>query len=73
MTATAIPVRRQLHPPEIAASPFPYNAGSLLSVDDLTLDAISHLLTRATVLEIEDPLAARASALAQAARGAAVL
>ncbi len=54
MTATAIPVRRQLHPPKIAASPFPYNAGSLLSVDDLTLDAISHLLMRATVLESMD-------------------
>jgi aspartate carbamoyltransferase catalytic subunit len=54
MTATATPVRRQLHPPKITASPFPYNSGSLLSVDDLTLDTVSQLLKRATVLESMD-------------------
>ena len=54
MTATAAPVRRQLHPPPLAPSPFPYNPGSLLSVNDLSLDAISHLLTRATELESMD-------------------
>ncbi|MGA8671343.1 MAG: aspartate carbamoyltransferase catalytic subunit, partial [Terracidiphilus sp.] len=58
MTAAAIaaPVRRQLHPPPVAASPFPYNKGSLLSVQDLTLDAVSHLLARASALENMDPL-----------------
>jgi aspartate carbamoyltransferase catalytic subunit len=56
MTATATPVRRQLHPPPVAPSPFPYNPGSLLSVQDLDLKAVSHLLTRATELEKLDPL-----------------
>ncbi len=58
MTAAAIaaPVRRQLHPPPVAPSPFPYNKGSLLSVQDLTLDAVSHLLARASALENMDPL-----------------
>ncbi|HVZ83380.1 MAG TPA: aspartate carbamoyltransferase catalytic subunit [Terracidiphilus sp.] len=55
MTATATPVRRQLHPPPAPASAFPYNPGSLLSVNDLSLEAISHLLARATVLEGMDP------------------
>jgi aspartate carbamoyltransferase catalytic subunit len=54
--ATAVPVRRQLHPPPVAASQFPYNKGSLLSVQDLTLDAVSHLLARASALENMDPL-----------------
>src|SRR5580692_9783296 len=54
--ATVAPVRRQLHPPPVAASPFPYNEGSLLSVQDLTLDAVSHLLARASALENMDPL-----------------
>jgi aspartate carbamoyltransferase catalytic subunit len=35
---------------------FPYHPGSLLSVQDLTLDALSHILARATALEDEDPL-----------------
>jgi aspartate carbamoyltransferase catalytic subunit len=56
MNATATPVRRQLHPPPVAASPFPYHPGSLLSVQDLSLDAVSHLLARATALETMDPL-----------------
>jgi aspartate carbamoyltransferase catalytic subunit len=58
MTAAAIaaPVRRQLHPPPVAPSPFPYNKGSLLSVQDLTLDAVRHLLARASALENMDPL-----------------
>jgi aspartate carbamoyltransferase catalytic subunit len=55
-TATTAPVRRQLQTPQIPASPFPYNPGSLLSVQDLTLDAVSHLLARATALESQDPL-----------------
>jgi aspartate carbamoyltransferase catalytic subunit len=58
MTAIAPtpPVRRQLHTPQPPASPFPYNPGSLLSVQDLTIDDVSHLLFRATVLENLDPL-----------------
>jgi aspartate carbamoyltransferase catalytic subunit len=56
MTATTAPVRRQLHPPPVAASPFPYNKGSLLSVQDLTLETVSHLLARASALENMDPL-----------------
>jgi aspartate carbamoyltransferase catalytic subunit len=56
MNLTATPARRQIHPPQVPASPFPYNPGSLLSASDLTLDEINHLLTRATVLENQDPL-----------------
>jgi aspartate carbamoyltransferase catalytic subunit len=56
MNPTASPVRRQLHPPPVPASPFPFNPGSLLSASDLTLDGISHVLTRATALENQDPL-----------------
>jgi len=56
MNPTATPVRRQLHLPPVPASPFPYHPGSLLSVSDLTLDGVSHILTRATALENQDPL-----------------
>ena len=57
MNATAPPpARRQIQTPQPLASPFPYNPGSLLSVMDLDLPAISHLLARATALENQDPL-----------------
>jgi aspartate carbamoyltransferase catalytic subunit len=56
MSPTATPTRRQLHPPPVPASPFPYHPGSLLSAQDLTLDGLSHILIRATALENEDPL-----------------
>ena len=56
MNVTAAPARRQFHTPPVAASPFPYNSGSLLSLDDLSLDGLSRLLARATVLEGLDPL-----------------
>src|ERR1022692_1524338 len=56
MNATAPPVRRQIHPPPVPASPFPYNPGSLLSVQNLSLDAVSQVLARATALENMDPL-----------------
>jgi aspartate carbamoyltransferase catalytic subunit len=57
MNATAAPpARRQLQTPQPPASPFPYNPGSLLSVMDLDLPAIGHLLSRATALENQDPL-----------------
>ena len=64
MNPAATPTRRQLHPPPAPASPFPYNPGSLLSASDLTLDAISHILARATALEAQDPLT-RARVLAK--------
>jgi aspartate carbamoyltransferase catalytic subunit len=50
------PARRKTHTPPLSASPFPYNPGSLLSVNDLTIDALNHLLERATALEKQDPL-----------------
>jgi aspartate carbamoyltransferase catalytic subunit len=56
MNPPAAPARRQIHPPPLPASPFPYNPGSLLSASDLSLDEISHILTRATLLENQDPL-----------------
>ena len=56
MSSIAAPARRQLPLPPVAASPFPYHPGSLLSVQDLSLEALSHLLARATALERQDPL-----------------
>jgi aspartate carbamoyltransferase catalytic subunit len=56
MNGTAVPVRRQIQPPPVPPSHFPHNPGSLLSVQDLTLDAISRLLVRARELEEMDPL-----------------
>ncbi len=48
--------RRTLHTPPPPASQFPYHPGSLLSVLDLSVAGVSHLLWRATELENEDPL-----------------
>ena len=48
--------RRKTNTPPVSASPFPYNPGSLLSVNDLTLDGLNHILERATALEKQDPL-----------------
>ncbi len=56
MNAIAAPVRRKLNPPQAAPAPFPFHPGSLLSVHDLSLDALNHVLTRATILENQDPL-----------------
>jgi aspartate carbamoyltransferase catalytic subunit len=58
MTAIAAtpPARRHLATPQPPASLFPYNPGSLLSINDLSIVDISHLLFRATVLENLDPL-----------------
>jgi aspartate carbamoyltransferase catalytic subunit len=64
MSQVAIPVRRQLQTPPVEASPYPYNPGSLLSVQDLSPDGLSHVLARATALENQDPLA-RARILAK--------
>jgi aspartate carbamoyltransferase catalytic subunit len=48
--------RRIIHPPPVPPSLFPHNLGSLLSAGDLSLAEISHILSRATFLENEDPL-----------------
>ncbi|MGD0800827.1 MAG: aspartate carbamoyltransferase catalytic subunit [Terracidiphilus sp.] len=56
MTQTVAPARRTLATPPVAASPFPFHPGSLLSLDHLTLESLSHLLARATALENQDPL-----------------
>jgi aspartate carbamoyltransferase catalytic subunit len=56
MSLTATKARRPLHTPPVAASPFPYNPGSLLSVLDLSLKELSRILARATELENKDPL-----------------
>ncbi|HVT91217.1 MAG TPA: hypothetical protein VHD76_00120, partial [Bryobacteraceae bacterium] len=48
--------RRTLNTPPVPASPFPYHPGSLLSILDLTVEGVSHLLVRATELEKQDPL-----------------
>ena len=56
MNAMAAPVRRKLNPPPPAASSFPYHPGSLLSINDLSLEALNHILKRATILENQDPL-----------------
>ncbi|HUB00443.1 MAG TPA: aspartate carbamoyltransferase catalytic subunit [Terracidiphilus sp.] len=56
MSPTATPVRRQLATPPAPASPFPYNPGSLLSLQDLSLDGVSRLLRRATELENQNPI-----------------
>jgi aspartate carbamoyltransferase catalytic subunit len=56
MNSTATPVRRQIQPPPVPASLFPYHPGSLLSAGDLSLEGISRILARATALENQDPL-----------------
>jgi aspartate carbamoyltransferase catalytic subunit len=56
MNAIAAPVRRKLNPPQPAASSFPYHPGSLLSINDLTVDTLNHILQRATALESQDAL-----------------
>jgi aspartate carbamoyltransferase catalytic subunit len=48
--------RRTLHYPSAPASTSPHNPGSLLSINDLSLDALNHVLRRATELERQDPL-----------------
>ena len=56
MKTTATAARHQLHLPPVPASPFPHHPGSLLSASDLSLEGVSHILTRATALENMDPL-----------------
>jgi len=52
----AATVRRPIQPPPVPVSPFPYHPGSLLSIGDLSLEGLSHILSRATILENMDPL-----------------
>jgi aspartate carbamoyltransferase catalytic subunit len=56
MNPAAPAIRRALFTPPTPASPFPYHPGSLLSVLDLSVPAVSSLLARATELENEDPI-----------------
>jgi aspartate carbamoyltransferase catalytic subunit len=56
MNAAVAPARRSIQTPPIPDSPFPYHPGSLLSVDDLTVDDVGRILVRATALERQDPL-----------------
>jgi len=56
MSPSSTPTRRQLSPPPVPASPFPYHPGSLLSASDLSLDGINQILKRSTALENQDPL-----------------
>jgi aspartate carbamoyltransferase catalytic subunit len=49
-------VRRPIQPPPVVASPFPFHPGSLLSIEDLSLQGLSHILSRASALESMDPL-----------------
>lgn len=56
MNQAASASRRPLTTPPAPAPLFPYNSGSLLSVLDLTVDGVSHLLRRAADLENEDPI-----------------
>ncbi len=53
---TPATARRAFQTPPVQASPFPYHPGSLLSVDDLSLDALSVVLRRAKELTEQDPL-----------------
>ena len=48
--------RRTPNTPPAPVSAFPYHPGSLLSVLDLSVEGVSHLLWRARELENEDPL-----------------
>jgi aspartate carbamoyltransferase catalytic subunit len=56
MNPAAPALRRAVTTPPAPASQFPHNPGSLLSVLDLTVEGVSHLLVRATELEHEDPI-----------------
>jgi aspartate carbamoyltransferase catalytic subunit len=49
-------VRAAHTPPAVVELPLPCSAGSVLSVNSLTLDAVGEILALATQLEAEDPL-----------------
>jgi aspartate carbamoyltransferase catalytic subunit len=50
------PVRSVHTPPAALESTLPYSAGSVLSVNPLTIEAVSEILALATLLEREDPI-----------------
>jgi aspartate carbamoyltransferase catalytic subunit len=56
MSPTSSTARRTFHPPQLYPSPFPYHPGSLLSIQDLTLESLNQILARATALTNQDPL-----------------
>ena len=56
MNAIASPVRRKINLPQPDVSPFPHHPGSLLSISDLNMEGLNHILSRATILENQDPL-----------------
>src|SRR3984885_1515010 len=56
MPPKAVENRRALRTPEVVRSTSESAAGSLLSAKGLTLEAVSEILAKATVLEREDPL-----------------
>jgi aspartate carbamoyltransferase catalytic subunit len=56
MSPIAAPVRSSFATPTPSHSPFPYNPGSLLSVEHLGLPDLNRILRRATELETQDPL-----------------
>jgi len=56
MSPAAISARRQLHPPPAPDTSLSRHPGSLLSVMDISVAAVSRLLARARALENENPL-----------------
>jgi aspartate carbamoyltransferase catalytic subunit len=57
MNPVVATVRRPHLPPPTPLPTPPFHPGSLLSINDLTVDAVSQILQSATTLENEDPLA----------------
>jgi aspartate carbamoyltransferase catalytic subunit len=56
MNSAVHAIRKPPVTPPAPAAQFPYNPGSLLSVLDLTVDEVRHLLSRAAALECQDPI-----------------
>jgi aspartate carbamoyltransferase catalytic subunit len=56
MTPTVTSSRRTLQPVSIPTSSFPYNPGSLLSIQNLSMEDLNRVLRRADELESQDPL-----------------
>src|SRR5579859_6546158 len=53
---TPATARRTLQPPPAPATSSSHNPGSLMSINDMSLNALSHLLRRAKELVEQDPL-----------------
>ncbi|UWZ86156.1 aspartate carbamoyltransferase catalytic subunit [Occallatibacter riparius] len=56
MSPATAAARRTFQTPPVQAIPFPHNPGSLMSVNDLSLEGLNHVLRRATELTAQDPL-----------------